>query len=212
MSRHMMMLTAALGLVMAAPAVADPVDNPGDARFAFYDNPGAPFLHFSSGVNVSSNNPSGGPSLFEANVDSFGNMAFNGATMQLHPTGQTVGGTAVDAQLFVSDVTGTIDLSAGVSINLTFTAQYRFRAAASGVTTANCRTGNVSITITGNWGNTTSAAYTIPALTGAGTGACNGFAASLNTTFGLGSSGATLSMYKFSAKNIATGANLVGSP
>ena len=54
MFRRMMMLTAVIGLVTARPAAADPVDNPGDARFTFYDNPGTPFLHFSSGVNVSS--------------------------------------------------------------------------------------------------------------------------------------------------------------
>ena len=201
-------------LVLASVAFADPVDNDGDARFTFYDNPGAPFLHFPSGEDVDSSTPFLTPaSEFEAYADSFGNITFNQHTMQFHATNQTVGpmGTPVEVQLFINDITGTINLAGGVSINLTFLAHYRFRAAAAGVTAGNCRTGAFTTTITGSWANTTSASFTPPALTGTGTGACNGYSANVNADFALGSSGARISMYKFSARNISTGVPLTGS-
>lgn len=84
------------------------------------------------------------------------------------------------------------------------TAKAQFYDMTDGISTANCQTAAFTINVSGNWGNTTSTSFTIPSLSGSGTGACNGLASSVNSAVGLGSSGATLTLYKFSAFNGTT--------
>lgn len=93
------------------------------------------------------------------------------------------------------------------------TAQLRFRnTGLGGITTNNCRTSAFTITISGgDWGDVTSDPFTIPVLSGSGSGGCNGSSANVNDFFDLGVSGATLTLYKFVATEDATGDPLTGS-
>lgn len=206
--------SSALGAVTcimlgAGSAKANPIDNPGvNCTFHFDQNSGVPFLDFSNGKSAT--NLSAGPSFFTADTDSAGNMGFDGSTMIQVPTNASLGPNMISVKLLFTDVSGTTDLSGlHPNINWTMTAKAQFADAADGISTLNCQTSAFSISVSGNWGNTTSASFTIPALSGSGSGSCNGLSAGVNSALGLGSSGATLTLYKFQAYN---GVNpLVGS-
>lgn len=199
-------------LVLAGSSLlrADPVDNPGDARF-FNDTGAYPFLRFASTEWID-----GSTEEFEAYVDSTGDVYFNGATMPFTLTAQdlgSAGGAPLEVQLFISDVVGIVDLSSGTYFDWEITAQARFRSiGAGGVTSANCRTGSFTIYVDGDWFNhAVSSSFTIPALSGAGTGACNGHSTEINLDFALGSSGALIDIHKWAGENISTGNPLTGS-
>lgn len=184
----------------AGSAQASPIDNSGlNCTFRFYQNGSMPFLDFSNGksaTNLSTSN------FFTADTDSAGTMSFVGSTMQAIPTDATLGGNPISVRLLFTDVVGTTDLSgADPDINWEMTAKAQFQETINGITTVNCQTGMFTIYISGDWGNTTSIDFTIPALSGSGSGACNGFSSSVNTALGLGTNGASLTLYKFSAYN-----------
>jgi len=187
-------------VTLSGSAHAFPIDNPGSGcKFEFYKNGGTPFLDFSNGKSTTG---LAGNNSFLADTDNLGNMSFAGSTMQLELTDATVNGVPVYVRLFLSDVAGTTDLSgADPDVNWEMTAKVQVSEAGQGITTLNCQTGTFTIYVSGDWGNTTSSAFTIPAMSGSGSGACNGLSAAVNTALGLGTTGATLSLYKFSAYN-----------
>ncbi|MDI3288139.1 hypothetical protein [Polyangium sp. 15x6] len=192
--------TIACVTLSAGSAQASPIDNPGlNCTFRFEQNSSIPFLDFSNGksaTNLSTVN------YFTADTDSAGNMGFVGSTMQAVPTDAFIGGNPISVRLLFTDVSGTTDLSgADPDINWTMTARAQFVEPVNGVTTLNCQTATFTIYVTGNWDDTTSSAFTIPALSGSGSGACNGLSSVINTALGLGTNGATLSLYKFAAYN-----------
>lgn len=202
---------AAAAVLVSSTAAADPIDNPGYADFIFYNNTGTPFLTFASTETVAPYLPSNQPSFFEAEILSDGTMIYDQHSMESYDTALILGGTNLKVQIDIDDVVGFVDLS-GVSPYLEWdvTARLRF-SGAGGATLNNCRTGYFTATIIGNWGDVESAAFIIPALTGVGSGACNGNAAAINAHFDLGLSGATLALYKFRAIEQATGLDLEGS-
>jgi hypothetical protein len=195
--------TVACVTLSAGSAQASAIDNPGlNCTFKFDQNSSIPFLAFSNGksaTNLSTVN------YFTADTDSAGNMGFVGSTMQAIPTNALVNSHTVSVRLVFTDVVGTTDLS-GTHPNISWamTAKAQFVDATDGISTLNCQTGTFTISITGDWGNTTSSAFTIPALSGSGSGACNGWSSAVNTALGLGTSGATLTLYKFGAYNGTT--------
>ncbi len=204
-----LVLAMCLVLTVASRANAAPVDNPGDARF-FNDTGAYPFLQFASTEWID-----GSTEEFEAYVDGTGDVFFNGATMPFALTAQTIGlyGTPIEVQLFITDVVGIVDLSSGTYFDWEITAQARFRATGmAGVTSSNCRTGSFTIYVDGDWFNhAVSSSFTIPALSGAGAGACNGHSTEINLDFALGSSGALIDIHKWAGENISTGNPLTGS-
>ena len=124
-------------------------------------------------------------------------------------------GTPVQAKLNILGVTGSINLTTAWAFTWSITAQVEFRASAAGVTLANCITPSFSISISGDYhgsgGIATSTPFTIPALSGSGTGACNGHATNINGDLLLGSAGATLQITKWEGINILSGQPLDGS-
>ncbi|TKC95848.1 hypothetical protein [Polyangium fumosum] len=190
-------------VTLSGSAHASPIDNPGlNCKFEFYKNGGTPFLDFSNGKSTTG---LAGTNSFSADTDSAGNMSFVGSTMQLELTDALVNGVAVRVRLLFTDVVGTTDLSgADPDINWEMTAKLQVAEAGQGITTVNCQTGTFTIYVSGDWGNTTSSTFTIPAMSGSGSGACNGLSAAVNTALGLGTNGATLSLYKFRAYNGTT--------
>lgn len=203
---------AAVGSVLfgAGSAMAMPIDNSGlNCTFKFNVNGSMPFLAFSNGktaTNLASSN------YFTADTDSSGNMSFDGSSMSAVPTNAFLGANNIYVRLQFTDVQGTTDLSGALpNINWVMTAKAQFVDAADGISTVNCQTSTFTINVSGNWGNTTSTAFTIPSLSGSGSGACNTHAAGVSSALGLGSSGATLTLYKFSAFNGTTGLALHGS-
>ena len=193
---------AAVGSILfgAGSAMASPIDNPDlNCKFKFNVNGSMPFLAFSNGktaTNLASTN------FFTADIDSPGNTAWTGSSMSAVPTNANLSGSPIFVRLQFTDVVGTTDLSGtSPNINWVMTAKAQFVEAASGITTVNCQTSTFTINVSGNWGNTTSTAFTIPSLSGTGSGACNTHAAAVNSALGLGSSGAALTLYKFSAYN-----------
>jgi hypothetical protein len=208
MIRRSLCLVAALAaaghvILDAGSAMASPIDNSGlNCTFKFNVNGSMPFLAFSNGktaTNLASSN------FFTADTDSSGNMSFGGSSMSSVPTNATLGINTISVRLQFTDVVGTTDLSGAVpNINWVMTAKAQFVDAADGISTVNCQTSTFTIYVSGNWGNTTSTAFTIPSLSGSGSGACNAHAAGVNSALGLGSSGATLTLYKFGAYNGTT--------
>jgi hypothetical protein len=111
-----------------------------------------------------------------------------------------------------SGVTGTTDLSGPhADVTWTMSATLSFMNSGFGVTAANCTTDSFDIDISGDWAGTTSSGFIIPALPTTGAFDCNGRGANLNTNFGLGVTGATLSLYKFDGYNPNVNADLTGS-
>jgi len=190
---------AASALVLAGSANASPIDNPGsNCQFRFDVNPGLPFLDFASGEYVDDL-----PTLnfITANTLSNGAMTFVGSNMQDLQTSVTLGSIPVTVKLTFFTLTGTTDLSSGVDIDWVLTATASFTNSHEGWTAANCTTAAFTIDESGDWGNTTSPTFTIPAFTGT---QCNNHVALINSLFGLGSDGATLTLYKFSGWNGST--------
>jgi hypothetical protein len=154
-----------------------------------------PFLAFSNGktaTNLSTSNS------FTADTDSAGDMSFDGSNMQIVPTNATVNGHTLNVRLHFTDVTGNTDLS-GASPDITWAmfAKMEFDDSSDGITVTNCHTTTFEIDVSGNWNDTTSSSFTISSLSSG----CNGWASAINTALGLGSSGATLTLYKFTAFN-----------
>ncbi len=192
-------------------AVADPIDNDGDADFVFYDNPGSPFLLFASGDEAFSETPSAGASWFEAFTEPDGDTFWTASHMERHNTPLSFGPDSVQVRLNITDVVGVTDLSSGVDIDWTITADLRFSNSFAGIVEATCRTASFDITIAGDWDEVESDPFTIPALSGSGAGGCNTHASTLNSYFDLGTSGATLTLYKFEAFVHGTSTPLSGS-
>jgi hypothetical protein len=202
---------AAAVILVSSTAAADPIDNPGYADFIFYNNPGVPFLTFASTEEVASYIPGIQPSFFEAEILFDGTMIYDQHSMESYDTALAFSGTPLKVQVDIDDVVGFVDLSgASPYLEWDVTARLRF-SGAGGATLSNCRTAYFTATIIGDWGNVESAAFIIPALTGSGSGACNGHAATINAHFDLGVSGSTLALYKFKAIEQATGFDLSGS-
>lgn len=196
---------AAAACIFLTPgsAMASPIDNPGlGCSFDFDVNSNIQFLDFSNGkavTNLSTLNS------FTADTDSAGNMTFAGSAMQVVPTNATFNGHTISVRLQFTDISGTTDLSGtSPNINWTITAKAQFVDSSDGISTGNCSTATFNISVSGNWNATTSSAFTIPSLSGSGSGACNSHASSVNSALGLGTSGATLTLYKFSAFNGTT--------
>lgn len=201
------LLVPSLAAVMLPTiAEADPVDNQGLANF-FFDTSGDPFLTLST-----KEVHSWAPSAFTAFVESDGEMIYDSHSMGHNATDLQFAGQDLLVQLDISDVVGYTDLSgADPYVDWEITARLRF-SSAGGATISNCRTGYFTIFVTGDWGDTVSSTFSVPSLTGSGSGACNGNSSAINTHFGLGSANATFALYKFSAENDATGDPLEGSP
>lgn len=190
-------------------AQAAPIDNPGTADFYFYNNPGTPFLAFSSGKSASCYGTA--QSWFQADVDSSGIMYFDGETMQFTETTYNVGTNPLYVQLFITDVSGTTDMSSGHSnIHWVISAEAHFKDTPDGITQTTCKTSGFKMSIIGDWAGATSSSFKIPALSGA-SGACNGYGSAINTALGLGTSGATVELYKFNGDNATSGLALTGS-
>lgn len=208
-----MLFVSLLAASVATPVLADPVDNEGDARFRNVTG-NYKFWKFSSPEQLTSN-PSSNPEFIDAYVDSNGDVSYSTSFFGTYPSAQTIGsaGTVIDVQVVVTDVTGIVDFSSGIFFDWEITAQLRFRSiGASGVTTSNCRTASFTINIDGDFmSGADSAAFTIPALSGTGTGACNGHSTEINLDFDLGSSGAVLTLNKWGGFNTDTGDPLTGS-
>lgn len=116
--------------------------------------------------------------------------------MALVETNETVNGHVLSIELLFTDVSGTTDLSGAMpDIDWTMTAKAPFDDPADGASTFNGQTGTFTISISGDWGDTTSSAFTIPALSSG----CSGLASDIDAALGLGKSGATLTLYKFGA-------------
>lgn len=207
-------LAAFLAVAVPGTADADPVDNYGDATFRFNDDGGNPFLSFPSGEDVDSHTVALGPTEFFAYVDADGEMFYNGASPGFHVVdGLIIGGGQVQLVLFITDVIGFIDCSSVFSdcdVDWEISAQLRFRNGGA-ITTNNCRTGSFTIEVTGRWADTVSDPFTVPALTGSGSGACGGSSGTINNFLDLGTNGTTLALYKFSGTEDATGLPLDGS-
>ena len=195
--------TAACVTLSTGSAQANPIDNSGlNCTFKFDQNGSIPFLDFSNGKSATDLST---VNYFTADTDSAGNMGFVGSTMQAVPTNALVNGHTVSVRLLFTDVVGTTDLSGtDAYIDWEMTAKAQFVDATDGISTVNCQTGTFTIYVTGDWDATTSSAFTIPALSGSGSGACNGWSSAVNTALGLGTSGATLTLYKFRGYNGAT--------
>ena len=123
----------------------------------------------------------------------------------MHSTGESINSPSapIDAQLVISDVSGTVDYSSGSpAFSWAITAQLKFRALAAGVQFTNCQTSTFTINISGDYtAGATSSSFTIPSLSGTSTGACNSHASEINTKLGLGVSGASLYLIKWDGKN-----------
>lgn len=202
----------ALALDVSTTAMAAPVDNPGDALFTnisgVYD-----FITFSTTEHVGSSTIN-----IYMPVDGAGNVglgatpgagSFGNAIVGWASSLQTVSGVGIDAQLFITDIAGTIDMSTGAKLTWTITAYMRFRSTSMSPTipVGTCNTSSFTINISGDFVlNTYSSPFTIPTATG-----CNGHAAEINSDFGLGNPGAKLRIGKWSAENTDTGLPLFGS-
>lgn len=183
-------------------SAAAPIDNPGpNCDFHFYVNGSLPFFDFSSGEFISSI-PS--PNYFTADTDSAGNMTFVGSSMQLLETSAGFLGVPISMRLQFTDVVGTTDLS-GVDpqVDWTMTAVARFNHGLLGVSESNCQSAPFDIEISGSWHDVESTSFVIPAFASTD---CNGYGTLMNIVYGLGSNGATLTLYKFEGYN---GVNLL---
>jgi hypothetical protein len=208
-------LLAASAMALASDASASPIDNPGNAIFVFYDNPGSPFIEFANNDEISSYDALGSGSDFTAAVNSAGTMSYTFHGMVYHETSLTFGGDTVYAQLDIDHVTGTTDLSGpDPDVDWTINARLRFRHGPTGggdFGELDCSTEYFDIDVTGDWGDTTSSPFTIPALDGGMGQDCANDYFVLNFLFDLGSSGALLHLYKFQAYNLSTMDPLEGS-
>ena len=116
--------------------------------------------------------------------------------------GVFIGLVEVEAQLQILDIVGTVN---GITeeIDWQIEARVRFRA---GVALGSCQTSSFMIDVSGDYGATdtfTSSSFTIPALT---TGCANSTnRGTINTGLSLGSSGASLQLYKFNLDPVPTG-------
>lgn len=206
-------LVGLLAIGSATSASADPVDNPGDARFKNVTG-NYQFWTFASTEKLTSNS-SANPEFIDGFADSNGDFFYNTSFFDIYATTQTIGvtGTPIEVQIVVSDVTGTVDFTTGDELDWQITAQLRFRATGlANVQFSTCRTSTFTIDINGDFvDGINSTAFTIPALSGSGAGACNGHATEINLDFALGSSGASLFLNKWGARNQDTGLPLTGS-
>lgn len=188
-------------------ASSAPIDNPGMADFRF-SNSNAPFLNFASLQQVTTHSAG---SLFEADVQADGEMLYLQHSMAFLPTNLNFGSGLVGVQLDISDLYGYTDLSGSApDVDWEITARLRFNG--GGVSASTCRTTYVTFNIAGDWNDVDSDPITFPALSGSGAGTCSGLASAINAYFGLGSPGATMTLYKFDARNQSTGLDLYGSP
>jgi hypothetical protein len=198
-------VVAAGALLGAANAQAAAIDNPCPSgggtvcQFRFYQDTDVPFLSFSSGEFASDLWPN--LSYFGSYVDGSGNMTFHDTDMQLVQTSVGLGGGDVFVRLNFTSVTGTTVLSgANPDITWTMEATASFYDASDGITEANCVTSSFEIDFSGvSWNVGVSSSFTIPSVTG-----CNGHSALVNANFGLGTTGATLTLYKFEGYNGST--------
>ncbi len=210
-------MIAMSGALVTLPsrAGAAPIDNPGDAVFVFYNNPNAPFLEFPNADEISCHDPGGPGSEFEANVNGSGVMSYTSHSMRYHVTSFAFGGFNVYAQLDIDDLTGRTDLSgADPDVDWTITARLRFRhgnVAQGDFGESECSTDYFEIDVDGDWGDTVSDDFTIPALDGSSSQNCDGGYFIINFLFDLGDPGAKLYLYKFEAYNLSTMNPLTGS-
>lgn len=183
-------------------AAAAPIDNPGsNCDFHFYVNGSLPFFDFSSGEFINSI-PS--PNYFTADTDSAGNMTFVGSSMQLLETSVMLLSESIKMRLQFTDVVGTTDLSGSTpQVDWTMTAVARFKHDGFVITEANCQSAPFDIEISGSWDDVESATFVIPAFASSD---CGGYGTLMNIVYGLGSDGATLTLYKFRGYN---GVNLL---
>ena len=198
---------AACALLVATSAKANPIDNPCPSgggvacQFRFDINSSIPFLDFSSGESATDLHPL--QSYFSSYVDSAGTMTFpasGGSSMQWVDTSVSLNSQTVRVRLNFISVVGTTDLSGAspdISWTMTATASF-FKNAPFGFDETNCTTDPFEIDIDGDWGNVTSDTFTIPAFAST---ACNNRGSIVSTVLGLGTAGATLTLYKFRAYN-----------
>jgi hypothetical protein len=195
-------VAAACALLGAANAQAAAINNPCPStgstvcQFRFDENSDIPFLNFSSG-EYATDLSSLTRSYFGAYVDGSGNMTWHDTEMQQVPTSVGLSGGTVRIRLIFSSVTGTTVLTATSS-----TITWAMKATATfdnggTITEANCATSEFEIDFSGvSWDDGVSDAFTIPTVTG-----CGGHSTLVNADFGLGVSGATLTLYKFEGFN-----------
>jgi hypothetical protein len=203
-------VAATCALLGAANAQAAAIDNPCPStggtvcQFRFDLDPDVPFLNFSSGEYASDLSPT--QSYFGAYVNSSGTMTWHDTHMQRVQTSVGLGGSSVFIRLNFSSVTGTTVLTATSStITWAMMATASFFDMGNGITEANCVTSTFEIDFSAvSWNDGVSSPFTIPAVTG-----CNSHSALVNANFGLGTSGATLTLYKFEGFNGSSG--LTGS-
>lgn len=198
-------------------AVAAPVDNADNGIFIFYDNPGSPFLDFSSSTSVSSEAMGTNPaSFFKADIASNGATTFqNSLDMRRHLTALAIGDD-ITVQLTILDIQGFIDCStpsATCEVDWEIEAELNFENLdpTFGWAPAACTTDPFTIDIDGDWDNASSGGFVIPSLSGTGSQQCYIFSGTLNSFFGLGANGAKLNLYKFEGRNAVTGLLFQGS-
>lgn len=197
-------------LAVVAPVMADPVDNPGIARFSNDTGP-YPFLKLPNGEWLSTGaGPMDPQQAFLAQVDSAGNLTFLSASIPYLPSVELIGAVPVEVQLVIEDITGTVNFASGDSIAWMVTARLAFQT--SSVSGDTCRTDTFTFELVGELTGGANKDFFVPVLTGSGTGACNGYAAEINADFNLGTySAGEILIDKWSAINALTLAPLIGS-
>jgi hypothetical protein len=190
-------------------AAADPIDNWGPSRIQFAAAD-APFLTFASTDTV------GQPgSKIDGDTNAAGDFYYNSFTMNFGDTGKAPVSGNLLAQLFLSDMSGTIDLTdpAHPYVDWTFEAKVKFKDGGT-ITQANCATPSFTIHVSGDPGNVDSTTFTIPNFSSPSS--CASHASTIQGYFSLGTAGAKLTLYKIKLQalnglGVPTGP-LTGSP
>ena len=121
---------------------------------------------------------------------------FDSAIDYNHDTGYTILASTLYAKFVITDVEGSIDFTNTTAV-WTITGYVAFTASGY-ISPTSCKTSSFSVSFSGSYiSPTDSSAFTIPALSGSGTQACNSYASGLNSTFSLGTSGSKLHFNKF---------------
>jgi hypothetical protein len=174
--------------LLAGSAYADPT-------YTFSWDPGeTSFFRFANGTSIPQ---SAVPDSWEGTINGAGALTgFGPGAPKLHNTPLLVSGSVVKMRFTVEGVTGSVNLVAETAV-WTITGHVSFTNGGA-VLEPSCTTSSFTVSFSGGYNSgTDSSLFKVPALNGAGTQACGGAAATINSTFSNGTTNSKLHFNKF---------------